>query len=82
MNQVVVYTKPDCCLCDQIKVQLRKLRQTQHFEWAEVNILEDQEAFVKFKDEIPVIFVNGKKAFKYHLDEKQLLRRLRLTTNH
>ncbi len=75
MNQprVVVYSKPDCLLCDELKAQLRKLQQAHPFEWREVNILEDPDAFEKFKEEIPVVFINGKKAFKFHLDEKRFL---------
>ena len=76
---VVVYTKPGCCLCDEVKSQLRALQQTHGFRWREVNILEDPEALAKFKEEIPVVFVNGRKAFKYHLDEKAFLRRLQGT---
>ena len=74
--KVVVYSKPGCCLCDELKSQLRTLRQKHRFEWREVNILEDPESFAKFKEEIPVVFVNGRKAFKYHLDEKAFLKRL------
>ena len=74
--EIVVYSKPGCCLCDELKSQLRKLQQAHRFEWCEVNILEDPEALAKFKEEIPVVFVNGRKAFKYHLDEKAFLRRL------
>lgn len=78
--QVVVYSKPDCCLCDELKAQLRKLQQTYRFECREVNILEDNEALARFKDEIPVVFINGRKAFKYRLDEKRFLERLRTPT--
>lgn len=74
--EVEVYCKPGCHLCDELKAQLRKLQQTHGFKWREVNILEDPEAFAKFNEEIPVVFVNGRKAFKYHLDEKAFLRRL------
>lgn len=74
LDQVVIYSKPDCCLCDEVKAQLRKLQQAHPFEWREVNILEDPEGFEKFKEEIPVVFVNGKKAFKYHLNEERFLR--------
>ncbi len=74
--KVVVYSKPGCCLCDELKSQLRKLQQIHRFEWREVNILEDPEAFAKFKEEIPVVFVNGRKAFKYRLDENAFLKRL------
>ena len=74
--EVVVYSKPGCCLCDEVKSQLRDLQQTHGFGWREVNILEDAETFAKFKEEIPVVFVNGRKAFKYHLDERAFLKRL------
>jgi len=77
MDEVVVYSKPGCCLCDEVKAQLRKLEKTHSFRWREVNILQDREAFQKFSEEIPVVFVNGKKAFKYRLDEKEFLKRLR-----
>ena len=46
------------------------------FELREVNILEDRSAFEKFKDEIPVVFIDGKKAFKFYFDEKRFVRRI------
>jgi glutaredoxin len=76
MIEVVVYSKPDCCLCDEVKAKLETLQSSHAFNLREVNILEDPEAFQKFEEEIPVVFINRKKAFKYYLDEKQFLRRL------
>jgi glutaredoxin len=76
MHEVVVYSKPDCCLCDEVKSLLRKLAVSHPFVWREVNILEDPEIYERFKVEIPVVFIDGKKAFKYHIDEKDFLRRL------
>jgi len=78
INNVVLYSKPGCCLCDEVKEQLRKLQRSHPFNWHEINILEDPEVLEKFKDEIPVVFVNGRKAFKYRLDEKKFLKRLRI----
>ena len=75
--EIIIYSKPDCCLCDVVKEKLRRLRQSREFELREVNILEDPKAYEKYKEEIPVIFINGKKAFKYHLDEERFLRILR-----
>jgi glutaredoxin len=75
-NQVVVYSKPGCCLCDDVKNKLQRLQKTRFFEWNEVNILDDAAAFARFKEEIPVVFVNGHQAFTYHLDEDQFLRLL------
>jgi glutaredoxin len=76
MVQVVLYSKPGCHLCDDVKEQLYRLRQEHAFELRECNILEDPEALANFKDEIPVVFVNGRKAFKYYFDEKQFVRRI------
>jgi glutaredoxin len=74
--EVVIYSKPDCHLCDEIKAQLKKLQRRHRFELSEVNILEDPEALNRFKEEIPVVFINGRKAFKFHLDEQEFLRKL------
>ncbi|HTS71096.1 MAG TPA: glutaredoxin family protein [Terriglobia bacterium] len=76
MTEVILYTKPGCCLCDTVKGQLRRLRGVRSFDLREVNILEDSDAYAKFHEEIPVVFIDGRKAFKYHLDEKKFLRRL------
>ena len=76
MMEVVVYSKPGCCLCDEVKEKLKRLQASHAFNLREVNILEDPEAQRKFKEEIPVVFINGKKAFKYRLDEKQFLKKL------
>ena len=76
MVEVVVYSKPGCCLCDELKQQLQRLGAGQRFELREVNILEDKQAFERFREQIPVVFINGRKAFKYRLDEKEFLRRL------
>lgn len=72
-NQVIVYAKPGCCLCDKVKEQLRHLEQQNDFSWEEVNILENPEAFTKFKENIPVVFVNGRQAFQHRLAEKEFL---------
>jgi len=76
LPEVVLYTKPGCCLCDEVKAQLQALKERHEFVLHEVNILNDEKVYARFKEEIPVVFINGKKAFKYHLDEMEFLRRL------
>ncbi|PYV00583.1 MAG: hypothetical protein DMG26_15100 [Acidobacteria bacterium] len=49
MDEVLVYSKPGCCLCDEVKAQLRRLQKTHPFKWREVDILRDPEAFEKFR---------------------------------
>ena len=76
LPEIVLYYKPACCLCDKVKEQLTRLQEKHPFTFREVNILEDSSAYRMFKEEIPVIFINGKKAFKYRLDEREFIKLL------
>jgi glutaredoxin len=76
LPEIIVYSKPDCCLCDDVKEQLKKLQKLHKFDWREINILDDPADLEKFQYEIPVVFIDGRKAFKYHLDEKRFVRLL------
>jgi glutaredoxin len=76
MIEVVLYSKPGCHLCDEVKDILEMLQASHAFNLRQVNILEDSEAYQKFKEEIPVVFIDGKKAFKGCLDEAQFMKRL------
>ena len=77
--EVLIYSKPGCCLCDRVKEQLRLLARRHNFSVREVNILEDAKAFEQFRAEIPVVFINGEKAFTFHLEESEFVRRLAQT---
>lgn len=72
----MVYTKPGCCLCDRVREQLKALQPVIGFEWSEVNIEEDHDAYARYKEEIPVVFVDGVKVFKYRLDESAFTKML------
>ncbi|MGH9468745.1 MAG: glutaredoxin family protein [Terriglobia bacterium] len=72
-NQVILYAKPGCCLCDEVRGQLRRLQERRSFAITEVNILEDAAAFHKFAEDIPVVFVNGHPAFRHRLEESKFL---------
>lgn len=38
--------------------------------------MSDVVLYERFKEEIPVIFIDGKKSFKYQLDEREFRRKL------
>jgi hypothetical protein len=42
-----------------------------------VDVDSDEDLRRRFSDEVPVIFIDNKKAFKYRMDEREFLRRLR-----
>ncbi len=76
MHEVVVYSKPGCHLCDVVKETLAGLEHRGTFSWREVNIEDDPELQRLYWDQIPVVFVDGKKSFKYRMGEQDFLRRL------
>ncbi len=74
--EITLYGKPDCCLCDEAKAVLRRVAAAYPARVREVNIEMDPQLQARFGEEIPVVFVNGRKAFKFHVPERALRRRL------
>jgi len=74
---VEIYSKPQCPLCDEAKEVLARVRRRISFELKEVDITGDAALFQLHRYDIPVVFVNGRKAFKHHLDEQAVEDRLR-----
>ncbi len=74
--EVLLYTRSQCCLCDQAKQQLRELQEQARFQYQEVDIDQDTELRQRYNEEVPVVFIHGKKAFKYRIDPRQFLKRL------
>lgn len=75
--EVVVYSRKGCHLCEMVKESLGKLARQRTFTWREVDVDSDEDLRRRFSDEVPVIFIDNKKAFKYRMDEREFLRRLR-----
>ncbi len=72
----MVYSRKGCHLCEVVKESLAKLSHYGGFTWYEVDVDSDNELRRKFTDEVPVVFIDGRKAFKYRMDEREFLRRL------
>ncbi len=76
LREVVVYSRKGCHLCEVVKESLTKLARQGGFHWREVDVDSEEELRRKFSDEVPVVFIDGRKAFKYHMDEREFLRKL------
>jgi len=76
LRQVVVYSRKGCHLCEIVKETLVKLQRRGGFSWSEVDVDSDDELRRQFTDEVPVVFIDGRKAFKYRMDEREFLRKL------
>ena len=75
-REVVVYSRKGCHLCEIVKETLAKLERRGGFQWREIDVDGDDELRRQFTDEVPVVFIDGHKAFKYRMDEREFLRRL------
>lgn len=73
MHDVVVYSRQGCHLCDVVKETLAQLEGAADFQWHEVDIDADPALRREYNDQVPVVFIDGRKAFKYHLDSQAFL---------
>lgn len=76
MHEVVVYSRKGCHLCKVVKETLAQVQGDAEFQWREVDIDADPQLLQKFNDEVPVVFIDRRKAFKYRMDRRQFIRKL------
>jgi glutaredoxin len=74
--EVRVYSAAGCHLCDVAKELLERERAELGFALTVVDITGDPELEAAYREQIPVVFVAGHKAFKYHVDPQELRRRV------
>ena len=75
-REVIVYSRKGCHLCEIVKESLVKLHKRGGFQWREVDVDSDAQLRRQYSDQVPVVFINGHKAFKYRMDEQEFLRKL------
>jgi glutaredoxin len=76
MHEVVVYSRRGCHLCDVVKETLKCLEGRADFQWREVDIDADEELLRLYNESVPVVFIDGRKSFKYQMSEQDFLKRL------
>jgi glutaredoxin len=74
--EVRVYSAPGCHLCDVAKELLGREQPALGFDLTVVDITGDPELEAAYREQIPVVFVAGRKAFIYHVDPAELRRRV------
>lgn len=75
--KIEIYSKEDCSLCEKAKEKILLYKDSLPIQVDEIDITKDEKLYEKFKYEIPVIFINGKKIFKYKVDTERLNRILK-----
>ena len=75
--QLQLYTRRDCCLCEEMKSILCRVADRVSFALEEIDVDTSSVLQEKYGNEVPVLFINGRKAFKYRLTAGELEKRLR-----
>ena len=71
-----MYSKPGCHLCDIARDVILSANEELPFEFVETDINKDKDLYTKYKDDIPVIYINGRFFNKYNVDRTALIDKL------
>ena len=86
MIRLTLYTKPDCCLCEEALEVIERVRQEIPLDLEEVDVSSDRDLADRYGETVPVVLIDGDEAFEFNVDERALRDRLmkltgRRTTN-
>lgn len=76
MTTITLYGRPGCCLCDEAREVLTRMRADRPFGLEEVDITTDDALHRRFLVRIPVVALDGVEIYDYRVDEADLARRL------
>ena len=67
-HQLTLYSRPDCHLCDDMKTTIKKFS----VDLRIVDISNNATLETQYGQEIPVLFVDGRRIAKYRISEQEL----------
>ena len=73
--RVTLYHADGCHLCERARSQLIALRDELGFELEEVDIGGDPELEARYREWLPVVEIDGERAFVYYVDSAAFRRR-------
>jgi Glutaredoxin-like domain (DUF836) len=76
MSTVVLYSREGCCLCDEAREIVERVRGRRPFTLEERDIDADDVLLRTYLERIPVVTIEGVEAFELFVDESELERRL------
>ncbi|HEY7257800.1 MAG TPA: glutaredoxin family protein [Gaiellales bacterium] len=79
--EVRMMTAAGCHLCDEALAVIEQARTELGFELVRVDISGDPELEAEYREEIPVVYVGGRRTFTYVVDPVELRDRVRDATS-
>jgi glutaredoxin len=69
--EVEIYSRPGCHLCDEAKIVIERVHRRVAFGLKVINVETDKDFEKEYGEQVPVVLINGIKAFKYRVDETE-----------
>jgi glutaredoxin len=76
VRRVTLYTAQGCSLCGPVRRRIESVREEIPFELDEVDITGVPELEREYREWLPVVEIDGERAFVYRVDEEELRARL------
>jgi redox-sensing transcriptional repressor len=76
VTELVLYGREGCCLCDEAREVLERVRAEHPFELLERDIEDDEALLRAYLERIPVVTLDGEELFELSVDEAVLRARL------
>ena len=67
-----VYSKPECCLCDEAQVVLTEFALEHPIEIETIDISNDPALMTAYGERVPVVLIDGIERFQYKVHPKRL----------
>lgn len=74
--RIRLYSKRRCPLCEVVRDQLKELRSRFEFELEERYIDDSPSDWERFRYDVPVVFIDGERAYNHRLDVAEVEKRL------
>ena len=71
MTKVVIYSKPECHLCDEAKAAMQAAGCEGEYTLEEVNIESDPDLRRLYRYDIPVVTLDGVEAFRHRVSPEE-----------
>ena len=76
MRRVTLYTAAGCHLCERARATVEAVRSEIPFDLDEVDIGGDAELERRYRELLPVLEIDGRRAFVYHVAAEELRQEL------
>lgn len=76
VSEVVLYTARGCHLCERARATVEGVQRERAFALREVDITGIDELEARYREWLPVVEIDGRRAFVYHVDEAAFRRKV------